>query len=527
MSSPSLSSSSSTTPRSNKRTHETASQAASDTQSAKKSCLPQFIPEHNDIHAPDILDNEQPHHNDKSTVELEQETSTATTGYAALNPANEASACDDSGGVEIEPEVPAAKTAVTATAVIAAELTTSTALAPSSSSSLSELRTSDSTTGMAVDTFTDDAAAARSLSSLPQPSSSSSLRKRGREETCKVNENESQVMQLIREHDKNVAQQKAKPKIPLRIGSLYAQVMPLLLKLDWIVPEDKHTKCRIIVASWANKFTTDGGVMLAGRSLRCDSSINTDTMKLNRDYFMDADMMLDYLRNYGFKRAEMIKPPPLPVADQGPVKRRKRPITSPAAASITVSSSSPSSPSSSSSSSLSSSSSSNKRAHKTAPTMSSAHLAVPPRYCYCCKSDIAMTKAVLLSCECKHAFCLDCARGQLFETMRNETIGIGDVSVYCPSCKQSPVVSNERKGSNLVASSVLASLAAEQDLVCSVHLLCTLVVMVVYPSQSLFPLSRLPLFISCCRLNMSCDCHDRRWNRRDMEPPMQPCICAY
>ena len=103
-----------------------------------------------------------------------------------------------------------------------------------------------------------------------------------------------------------------------------------------------------------------------------------------------------------------------------------------------------------------------------------------PRNCCCCNSDIAVTKAVLLPCECRHAFCLDCARRQLFETMREEAIGIEDVSVYCPSCKQYPVVGNGRKGSNLVSSSVLASLAAEQALVFVFIYTCVVAVIVVY-----------------------------------------------
>ena len=97
-----------------------------------------------------------------------------------------------------------------------------------------------------------------------------------------------------------------------------------------------------------------------------------------------------------------------------------------------------------------------------------------PRYCCCCDKDIAMTKAVLLSCECKHAFCLACAHIQLFETMREEVIGIGDVSVACPNCKQRPVVSKEGKGSNLVTASVFAAKSAEQALVRCIHVLCVL-----------------------------------------------------
>ena len=98
-----------------------------------------------------------------------------------------------------------------------------------------------------------------------------------------------------------------------------------------------------------------------------------------------------------------------------------------------------------------------------------------PLLCCSCNSDIAVTKAVLLQCECKHAFCLDCARKQLFDTMRQEAIGIGEVSVICPSCKQRPVVSKEGKSTNLVTLSVLAAQSAEQDLVCYV-LLCAVAV---------------------------------------------------
>ena len=52
--------------------------------------------------------------------------------------------------------------------------------------------------------------------------------------------------------------------------------------------------------------------------------------------------------------------------------------------------------------------------------------------------------------------------------MRDKTIGtgIGDVlSIYCPGCKQRPVVGNELKGSNLVAAGIPAAEAAEQSLV--------------------------------------------------------------
>ena len=91
-----------------------------------------------------------------------------------------------------------------------------------------------------------------------------------------------------------------------------------------------------------------------------------------------------------------------------------------------------------------------------------------PRICCCCSGDIAEKKAVLLQCECVLAFCLECARRQLFETMRDKSIGtgVGDfLSVYCPGCKQRPVVGNELKGSNLVAASIPVAEAAEQSLV--------------------------------------------------------------
>ena len=49
--------------------------------------------------------------------------------------------------------------------------------------------------------------------------------------------------------------------------------------------------------------------------------------------------------------------------------------------------------------------------------------------------------------------------------MKEEAKGLGEVSVYCPSCKQRPVVSHEGKGNNLVASSVREALSAELALV--------------------------------------------------------------
>ena len=92
-----------------------------------------------------------------------------------------------------------------------------------------------------------------------------------------------------------------------------------------------------------------------------------------------------------------------------------------------------------------------------------------PGICCCCSGDIAVKKAVLLQCECVLSFCLECARRQLFESMRVKTIStdtLDVLSVYCPSCKQRPVVGNELKGSNLVAASIIAAESAEQSLVC-------------------------------------------------------------
>ena len=102
-----------------------------------------------------------------------------------------------------------------------------------------------------------------------------------------------------------------------------------------------------------------------------------------------------------------------------------------------------------------------------APLASGTSSARPAMLSHCCscRSDIAETKAVLLPCECKHAFCLDCAQEQMFVTVSIEKIGIDEVSVYCPSCKQRPVVSHEGKGSNLVASSVREAQSAEDALV--------------------------------------------------------------
>ena len=76
------------------------------------------------------------------------------------------------------------------------------------------------------------------------------------------------------------------------------------------------------------------------------------------------------------------------------------------------------------------------------------------RHCYKCDGDIKKTKAVVLPCECLLAFCTACARKQLFQTMKENVTGIADVSVYCPKCKESPVLDSEKRGNNVIKSSI-------------------------------------------------------------------------
>ena len=94
-----------------------------------------------------------------------------------------------------------------------------------------------------------------------------------------------------------------------------------------------------------------------------------------------------------------------------------------------------------------------------------------PRNCYQCGGDIRKAKAVLLACECLLAFCDDCARKQIFQTMKEKVVGISDVSVYCPSCKAYPIVpppvnENDIVGNNLQKGSVEKAQAAVKEWVC-------------------------------------------------------------
>ena len=93
-----------------------------------------------------------------------------------------------------------------------------------------------------------------------------------------------------------------------------------------------------------------------------------------------------------------------------------------------------------------------------------------PRNCYQCGGDIKKFKAVVLSCECLLAFCDVCARKQIFQTMKDQVIGISEVSVHCPKCKAFPVLDDDKQGNNLVKESVEKATAAVNEWVCFISL---------------------------------------------------------
>ena len=70
---------------------------------------------------------------------------------------------------------------------------------------------------------------------------------------------------------------------------------------------------------------------------------------------------------------------------------------------------------------------------------------------------------MVLSCECLLAFCDDCARKQIFQTMKEKVIGISDVAVYCPKCKTFPILDDHKQGNNLLKESVVKAEAAVKE----------------------------------------------------------------
>ena len=110
------------------------------------------------------------------------------------------------------------------------------------------------------------------------------------------NETEKLVLQKIKEFDHEAAK-----RAPT--ANCYSRILPDLAKLNFVTPWDNHTSQIVYVTSWANKSVADGGVMLAEND-RCNSSINADTMKLNRDYFVEACKLVDYLRKHGFVQVD-------------------------------------------------------------------------------------------------------------------------------------------------------------------------------------------------------------------------------
>ena len=89
------------------------------------------------------------------------------------------------------------------------------------------------------------------------------------------------------------------------------KVLPHLLKpeIGWGKAVDVvGQKNTVFIAPWARKDTTEGGILWDGSSDRCNTSINADTMKLNRDYFVDQYKVLNYLRKHGFTQVETVSP---------------------------------------------------------------------------------------------------------------------------------------------------------------------------------------------------------------------------
>ena len=89
------------------------------------------------------------------------------------------------------------------------------------------------------------------------------------------------------------------------------KVLPHLLQpeIGWGKAVDVvGQKNTVFIAPWAKKDTTEGGILWEGSSDRCNTSINADTMKLNRDYFVDQYKVLNYLRKHGFTQVETVSP---------------------------------------------------------------------------------------------------------------------------------------------------------------------------------------------------------------------------
>ena len=89
------------------------------------------------------------------------------------------------------------------------------------------------------------------------------------------------------------------------------RLLPHLLKpeIGWCkVVDVVGDKTTVYVAPWAKKYITEGGILLEGNSSRCNTSMNTDTMKLNRDYFVDQYKVVNYLRKHGFAQVENVSP---------------------------------------------------------------------------------------------------------------------------------------------------------------------------------------------------------------------------
>ena len=110
------------------------------------------------------------------------------------------------------------------------------------------------------------------------------------------------------------------------------KVLPHLLKpeIGWGKATDVvGEKNTVFIAPWARKDTTEGGLLWKSTTDYCNTSVNADTMMLNRDYFTDQYKVLNYLRKHGFNRVDTVSPS---TVERGRKRQPPQNIMAPAAA---------------------------------------------------------------------------------------------------------------------------------------------------------------------------------------------------
>jgi hypothetical protein len=91
--------------------------------------------------------------------------------------------------------------------------------------------------------------------------------------------------------------------------NLLSKLLPLLEDIGWKKAKDTKDNSAFYIAQWASSFCEEGGVMLANG--KCDvtnklggRSEDAGAIILNRDYFSDFKVMIEYLTTHGCRRVE-------------------------------------------------------------------------------------------------------------------------------------------------------------------------------------------------------------------------------